>query len=112
MDIYRKPISAVLTELGERLKATRLNSNLTQQALADAVGVSQKTVANAEDGQNISLETLLLLLRGLHRLEDIEQVFPTGEPSPVALAKNQGNQRQRASGKRRADTGQNDDWEW
>lgn len=112
MDIYRKPIGTVLADLGERLKIARLNANMTQQALADAVGVSQKTVANAEDGQNISLETLLSLLRGLNRLDDIEEVLRADEPSPVALAKSRGQQRQRASGKRAADSDVSEDWEW
>jgi len=115
MSIYSKPIPTILRELGLRLRHARLKANLTQQALADTASVSLKTVANAEDGQNVSLETLLWLLRGVGRLDDIESMLADDGPSPVELAKRQGKVRQRASGNRGKGGGgksSSDDWQW
>jgi putative transcriptional regulator len=102
-------VSTALLALGARLRRCRLRANLTQKTLAERAGVSLKTVANAEEGRNVSVETLLLLLRALGRLDDIEAVLADDGPSPVELARRQGRRRQRASG------GQDDDeerWTW
>ncbi|MDH3748918.1 MAG: helix-turn-helix domain-containing protein [Gammaproteobacteria bacterium] len=112
MSIYSKPIPAILRELGERLRRARLKANLTQQALADSASVSLKTVANAEDGQNVSVETLLLLLRGVGRLDDIQSLLADEGPSPIELARRQGKARQRASGKRSQGKSSSEDWQW
>lgn len=112
MSIYSKSIPAILRELGERLRRARLEANLTQQALADAASVSLKTVANAEDGQNVSVETLLLLLRGVGRLDDVAALLADEGPSPIELAKRRGRSRQRASGKRSEGKPSSDDWQW
>jgi transcriptional regulator with XRE-family HTH domain len=85
---------------------------LTQSALADAAGVSLKTVANAEDGQNVSVETLLLLMRGVGRLEDVDTLLADPGPSPVELAKRRGKRRQRASGKHAKEKDAPEGWQW
>lgn len=101
-----------MSRLGERLRQARLGANLTQQDLATRVGVSMKTVQNAEDGQNISLETLILLLRGVGRLNDLENLLADTGPSPVELARRHGHSRQRASGRRTAARDEEDTWQW
>ncbi len=112
MNIEEKPVEAILSLLGQRLRQARLGANLTQQALASQVGVSLKTVRNAEDGQNISLETLILLLRGVGRLNDLEYLLADAGPSPVELARRLGQRRQRASGRRGSGKGAADTWQW
>ena len=62
------------------------------------------------NGQNVSVETLLLLLRGVGRLDDVESMLADEGPSPIELAKRQGKERQRASGKR--SKGKSDDGQW
>lgn len=111
MDIDNAPLPALLAALGERLRAARLRANLTQQALADAAGVSVKTVANAEDGHNVSLETWLMLLRGVGRTDLIAALLEDEGPSPIDIARRRGRQRQRASGDRGRDE-DGDDWQW
>lgn len=112
MSIYEESIDRVLSRLGRRLRAARLKANLTQKALAEQTGVSLKTVANAEDGQNISLETLLLMMRGVDRLQDIDGLLVDEGPSPVDVARRQGSVRQRASGRHVAEDKSADGWEW
>ena len=96
--------------LGERMRRARLNRNLTREALADAVGLSVDTIRNAENGRNVSLETLIRMLRGLDRLDDLDALLESSGPSPVQLAKQQGRIRQRASGSR--DKKDPEGWQW
>jgi transcriptional regulator with XRE-family HTH domain len=105
-------VDTVLSTIGERLRRARLESNLTQQELATDVGVSLKTVRNAEDGQNISLETLVRLLKGLRRVDELDAFLVEDGPSPVALAERKGQQRQRATGKRSSNKSLQADWKW
>jgi putative transcriptional regulator len=112
MSIDEATLGAILAGLGQRLRRARLDANLTQAALATRAGVSLKTVRNAEDGQNISVETLVLLLQGVGRQQDLERLLASEGPSPVELAERQGRARQRASGRRARDASATDTWQW
>ena len=64
--------AALSAELGERLKQTRLNVNITQAELAQRAGVSRNIVMNAEKGQ-AQLENFVALLLALgvaHQLDN------------------------------------------
>lgn len=100
----------VLAELGRRLRRERLNNNLTRAALADQVGLSQDTVRNAETGRNVSLGSLIRILRGLNRLDQVQDLLAESGPSPVALARERGRLRQRASGSGSGNREAN--WKW
>lgn len=109
MAISEIRVSALLQSFAARLRAERLNQNLTQRALAERIGVSVKTVANAEDSGQISMETLLRLLDGLGRLDDLQQLVPESGPSPIELAERKGKRRVRASGREKSE---DDGWSW
>ena len=109
MTITDKRVTALLQSFAARLRAERLAQNLTQRGLAERIGVSIKTVANAEDSGQISMETLLRLLDGLGRLDDLQRLLPDDGPSPIALAERKGKRRQRASGTSKSDE---DGWSW
>jgi putative transcriptional regulator len=112
MSIEDMPVKAVLSALGRRLRRARLDANLTQSDLGRLAGVSLKTVRNAEDGQNISLETLISLLQGVGRGDDLELLLADGGPSPVEMLERQGHARQRATGRRAEGKGAADTWRW
>ncbi len=84
-------------QLGERLKQARLNKNITQDEIAQRIGVSRRTVINAEKGQ-VTLENLVAILQVLGLAEQLNNFLPTQPLSPVQLMKLQGSKRQRASG--------------
>lgn len=90
--------TAIARMLGERLKQARLNANLSQSALAEKVGLSIKGVINAEKGKS-QMETVIAILLGLNMTQQLDLFIPKPEISPIQLAKLQGKQRQRASGK-------------
>ncbi len=108
MDYYSLSDSAIETEIGKRLKALRLRRNVTQQALADATGLSVTAIKGIEAGGG-RLFTLITVLRELSALEQLEQFIPAALPSPLQLARHQGKKKQRASGKGRERKPKSDD---
>ena len=84
--------------LGNRLKQARLNANLSQEALAIAVGLSKNTIVNVEAGRT-KLETLIAVMQGLGLLEQLDLFLPEQPISPLQIAKIRGAERKRASKK-------------
>lgn len=118
MDYKSLSNDAILAEIGDRLRRLRLNADISQEALAEATGLSRKTVQNAESGENCSMDTLVRMLRGLNALDQLENFMPPTQPSPMQMAKLHGKTRRRASahgGGERKDAGKGinkDEWEW
>ncbi|MFI6530535.1 helix-turn-helix domain-containing protein [Streptomyces uncialis] len=52
-------------EIGARIRAERLQQNLTQEALHLAAGVDRVTLQRAEAGRDVRISTLLRLARVL-----------------------------------------------
>lgn len=115
MDYVGMSDEQILSELGQRIAQLRLNRNLRQEELALEAGISRKTLSRAENGHPVDTANLIRILRALGQLGQLDALLPPPEISPVALARLQGRQRQRASGSRdnprehAEDTG---DWTW
>jgi len=99
MDIYSHSDKYIEQELGERLKALRLQRNITQKELSKATTLSLSTIKSLESGRG-KLSSLIAVLRELHALEHLNNFIPEISVSPMELAKRQGHIRQRASGER------------
>jgi transcriptional regulator with XRE-family HTH domain len=87
--------TAIVQEIGKRIKAYRLKKKLTQQALAERAGVSLFTVAQIEKGKPASIASLLPVLRVLRLLDNLELLFPEIGISPIELMKLKGKTPQR-----------------
>ena len=98
-DYYTLSDSAIEAEIGARLRALRLRRNITQQALADAAGLSVTAIKGIESGRG-RLATLIAVLRELSALEQLEHFIPAITVSPLQLARRKGAKRERASGSR------------
>ena len=68
--------SAVLSELGARIKRNRIDMQLSQQDFAAKAGISTRTLSAAENGEDIRLSNLLRILRTLGCLENIDMLLP------------------------------------
>lgn len=96
MAIASKTDVEILRELGARLRAYRLQMNLSQGELATRASVNRTTIRDAELGKDSQLSTLVKLLRALGRLGDLDAFLPAPSVSPIQLMKRQGKPRQRA----------------
>lgn len=103
MDFYGMSDSAIIKELGQRLRRQRLNRNMTQAELAKKADLARYSVAQMEKGANFNSLTLIKVLRILECLDELDAFLPLPEISPLQLAKMQGKKRQRASGKHNKD---------
>ena len=91
---------AIRKVIGERVRRERLNQNITQQALARSAGVSRRVVLDLEGGKGCGLSSFIEILRALRKLDQMDALLPDPGISPLQLARWQGKQRQRASGRR------------
>lgn len=92
--------TAVLEELGSRLRRTRLDRNLSQANLAEEAGIGRVTLQRIEEGKPASLANLIRVLRTLDLLDGLDRLVAEPSPSPVGELKRRGRRRQRAGSAR------------
>ena len=90
----------ILAELGSRLRAYRLQQNVSVAEVADKAGINRNTVLNAEAGKNPRLGTVIKLLQVFGRLETLDAFLPSPGISPLQLVRDKGRVRERASRRR------------
>lgn len=89
---------ALVQEIAEFIKLTRLEQNKTQSDLAEEAGITRTTLSAFESGKkNINLLTLIQLLRALNCLHTLDKFEVEKKVSPLQLAKLEQEQRKRAS---------------
>jgi transcriptional regulator with XRE-family HTH domain len=106
---------AVLAELGERLARHRLHQRRTQAQLAEAAGVSKRTIERIEAGHSVQLSSFLRLCRALDLLEGLATLVPVLPMSPMSQLELRGKQRQRVRATQDATTTpatSRDAWTW
>jgi len=80
----------ILKDLGQRLAWQRRQYKLTQAALAEAAGISKRTVERMESGYSIQVATLLKILRVFHLLGGLDQLIPPIPKNPPRLKSENG----------------------
>lgn len=95
MNFYSMTSSAIAQEIGQRIEQLRLEQNLTQQQIADDVGISRVSYRNLVKGQ-AKFENIISALRTLGKIDLVEQFIPEVSFSPMEQLKMQGKKRQRA----------------
>lgn len=113
MDLNRASNQDVLALLAERLRAARLQANVTQQDLAEKAGLSAITIKRAESGRgNTTILTFIALLRALGKIEQLGLILPEPRVRPMDLARSSKPSRQRASAPRADESSEATDWKW
>lgn len=92
--------TAVLEELGLRMRGARLSRNLTQNRVAEEAGVSPPTINKLEHGKPVQLITLVRAMRVLGLLDGLDAAIPQPAPSPIDQLRRRGRERKRASSRR------------
>lgn len=66
-------IKDVKNNIGEWCKKMRKSEKLTQQELANELGLSRYTIVNLENGENPTVETLLKVLHYFDKMNTLNQ---------------------------------------
>ena len=81
--LYSKTDNEILKEIGYMLKQRRINNNLTQQELADAVGISVNHLSRIERTGKTALVTLTAISRKFGLLQQLLDVYKLPELTPI-----------------------------
>jgi len=103
--------SAIAQEIGRRIEQLRLEKNITQQELADEIGLSRVSYRKLTKGA-AKFENIIAALRVLGRMDSIEQFVPETTFSPMTQLKLKGKQPQRASGQRHESSDNAEEVDW
>jgi transcriptional regulator with XRE-family HTH domain len=87
---------AVTEEIGRRMTAARIERQMTQAQLAEAAGVSKRTVERLEDGGATQLANFIRCLRALDMLDGLERLLPQMPANPIELLGGRQGRRMRA----------------
>lgn len=90
--------NAIIASIGAYLKHERLKQNKTQAKIAYDAGINRWTLSQIENGEAISLTSLIQILRALNLLPVLDVFKIETQLSPIQLAKLEKQKRQRASG--------------
>lgn len=88
---------SIISVIGEYIKHQRLIQNKTQANIAEAAGINRWTMSKIENGEPISLTSLIQILRALNLLDLLDVFKIQFQLSPLELAKLEKQKRQRAS---------------
>lgn len=95
MDWVQMSDAAIVEQIGRYIKHERQQQQRTQAQLSEMAGLNRWTISQVENGESISLTSLLQILRALDRLHVLEAFEYSEEISPLAYAKLKKQQRQR-----------------
>ena len=108
LDFSTSSSTAIAAALCKRLEEIRLSKNISQAELAKEAGVSRSTVTRVADGQSISLDSFIRVVKALGLADHLAALLPDPEVRPVELVSHEGQHRRRASGKRKPP----EPWSW
>lgn len=87
---------AIIKKIGRFIKHVRLEQNKTQAQLAEEAGINRWTVSQFENGESVTISTLIQIMRVLDLLH-LLKIFEIDEKiSPIEYAKLKEKKRQRA----------------
>lgn len=101
--------TAILKELGLRIKRGRLDMQLSQEDFAKKAGISARTLSSVENGDDIRLGNLIKILRTMGCVENFDLLLPelSFNPEDYRLL---GKERKRVS--RKTAVQDHHQWKW
>ena len=87
IDYNQMSDGAILAYIGSFIKHTRINQNKTQAQLAEVAGLNRWTVSQIENGESITLSSLIPILRALDCFSILSVFSYSEEISPLEYAK-------------------------
>ena len=108
---YYSSTNEVLSEIGNRIKASRIAMHATQKELAQLTNLSQRTISNLETGKDVSFSTVIDVLRALGQLQSLEIMIPEPGPRPSDIAA-LGKRRERVRKSKERNVPEQSGWKW
>ena len=99
MDLVQLSDVAIVRHIGKYIKHVRLQQNKTQAQLADMAGLNRWTISQIENGESITLSSLIQILRSLDSLFALNAFEVPDEISPLEYAKLKKHKKERARNK-------------
>ncbi|MCH2200171.1 MAG: helix-turn-helix transcriptional regulator [Flavobacteriales bacterium] len=87
MQFLNKLDGEIMIELGVKLKLLRKSKGLSQQHLADRVGVSRKLIIDIEAGRGTSLLVFVKILKTFKKTDKLLEILNTSSISPKEMYK-------------------------
>lgn len=98
-------------DICKKLERIRLLKNISQAKLAEAAGVSRRTISRMENGGGISLDTFIRVMQALNLTDHLTAMLPNSDIRPVERAGRKGKgERKNASSPRTPKKTKK--WEW
>lgn len=91
---------AIEKQIGQFIRRKRKQQNKTQSEVAKEAQISRSTLSLLENGETVTVSTLIQVLRVLNLLSFFEPFFAKEELSPLALAKLQLGKKERVRKKK------------
>ena len=82
--------------------------SITQKDLAKESGVSLGTIMNTENGDNVSLNNLISILRVIRVVDNLDSLIPQKKSNPMDIL-DLGHNRKRVS---KSNKNNDSDWKW
>lgn len=79
--------TGIIAQIGDFVRHIRIQQNKTQEQLATASGLNRYTISKIENGESITLSSLIQILRSLQQLHILENFHFEEQISPLAYAK-------------------------
>lgn len=86
IDTYFATDQVLLKNIGKKVKSKRIAKRYTQEQVATASGTSLSSVKNLENGANVSMMTLIQILRALQAFDLLDPFFQEEGINPIAYA--------------------------
>lgn len=102
---------AIIKQIGSYIKHIRTQQNKTQAQLAEISGLNRWTISQIENGESITLASLVQILRALDSLHTLNTFEVVEEISPLAYAKLRKKEKHRVRNKP-TNVSDNEDLEW
>ena len=87
---------AIEAALGRQLEKLRLSRNVSQARLAEEAGVSRRTITRLANGEGVSMDTFIRVMRALGVADRLENLLPDPATRPIERVRLGGRERKRA----------------
>ena len=103
---------AIVAHIGSFIKYTRGQQNKTQAQLAEVSGLNRWTISQIENGESITLSSLIQILRALDCLYVLNDFNYSNEISPLEYAKLKKQQTKKRVRNKKKDKDSKDELGW